>query len=194
MKKAVAFLTILFVAISIALLSVATAAPVVVITAAEDVETTPNSDITLTVTAKNSGGSSGDTQIVVERASLPEGFTVTKESGTERIVQTRSETFTIRLRVGDVSPGVYTLRLYDLTAGDTRSFEEVNITVTAETTPTPMPTATRTATVTGTETPTVTATATETGTEEPTETTSPGFGAATLLFSGGAALMLKRMR
>lgn len=172
----------------LAAVPLAAAAPSIAPDDVDPVTTEPNSTFSFEVTVTNTGGDKARTSIVVDKETLPGGFSVLNGSGTESIAPSRSATFTLRMRVGpDVEPGEYSFLIFDLTNADRKTSAPVNVTVTG-------PTPTETAVETGTATPTATtAEATETQTEEPEETLTPtpGFGWLAATVGIGSALLVR---
>lgn len=172
----------------IAAVPLASAAPSIAPDDVEAVTTEPNSTFTFNVTATNEGGDKARTSIVVDKETLPDGFSVTNESGTKPIAPSRSATFTIGMRVGEVEPGEYSFQVFDLTNTDRKTRATVNVTVVG-------PTPTETEVETETATPTATPTEPEkTPTQEPTGTPTgtPGFGPLAGAAGICAALVARR--
>lgn len=168
----------------------AAAAPSIAPDEVDPVTTEPDSTFAFDVSVTNAGGDKARTSIVVEKASLTDGFAVLNESGTKPIAPSRTATFTLRMRVGpDVEPGDYSFRVFDLTNADRKTSATVNVTVVG---PTPTETATATRTATATPSPTEPE---ETATQEPTGTpteTSPGFGILAAAAGACGALLARR--
>jgi len=191
MRKSTAlFILILAATLVVALSAPASAAPVVKLEKPDDVETRPNTNFTFEVVAENSGGNYGNTEVIVDKTQLPEGFTVVKGSRTKRLPPTLNATYTITLHVGDVESGGYSVTLYDLTTSDPMSYVNFTVTVTPKETETPEPTETETPTATATPTPT----ATETPTEEPGENGESPVPLPGAVFASAALLFASRLR